>query len=107
MITISQNNSFITMINVFTVEAKDQQQLLNLLTLATRDTVCEITGFVSASLHKSTDGTKVTMYAQWRSKEDYQNMRNNAVASPYLDQALALVTFEPGMYEVAETFLPV
>jgi hypothetical protein len=47
------------------------------------------------------------MYAQWKSIMDYQNMRNNPVASPYLEQALAIATFEPGMYEVVETFLPV
>jgi len=44
------------------------------------------------------------MYAQWQSVDDYQAMRNNAGASPYLQQAVALAKFEPGMYEVVETF---
>jgi hypothetical protein len=46
------------------------------------------------------------MYAQWRSVEDYQKMRNNPDASPYLSQALTIAKFESGMYEVVETFLP-
>ena len=46
------------------------------------------------------------MYAQWRSIEDYQNMRNNSTASPYLEEALKIARFDPGMYEVVETFLP-
>jgi len=46
------------------------------------------------------------MYAQWRSIEDYQEMRRDPVSSPYLDQALALAKFEPGMYEVVEIFTP-
>lgn len=46
------------------------------------------------------------MYAQWRSIEDYQAMRHNTVATPYLQQALAIAKFDPGMYEVAETFIP-
>jgi Antibiotic biosynthesis monooxygenase len=61
-------------------------------------------GFVSSSLHRGLDGTKVTMYAQWRSVEDYQAMRGNPAASPYLQQALAIAKFDPGMYEVVETY---
>ena len=43
---------------------------------------------------------------QWRSLTDYQNMRNNPTASPYLEQALQMATFESGMYEVVRTFIP-
>jgi len=45
------------------------------------------------------------MYAQWRSLEDYQNMRDNSTASPYLQQALEFAKFDPGIFEVVETFL--
>jgi len=31
-------------------------------------------------------------------------MRNNPTASPYLEQALKIATFAPGMYEVVKTF---
>jgi hypothetical protein len=31
----------------------------------------------SCSLHRGLDGTKVTMYAQWRSVEDYEAMRRD------------------------------
>lgn len=106
MITISEENEYITLINTFTVAPENQQQLIDLLTLATEESVRKITGFISASLHRSLDGTKVTMYAQWRSMEDYQNMRNNPQASPYLEQALKIAGFAPGMYEVVKTFLP-
>jgi len=107
MPTISTENNYVTLINVFTVDPPNQQKLIDLLTLATKESVTKITGFVSASLHKSLDGTKVTMYAQWQSAEDYQNMRNNATASPYLDEALNIASFQPGMYEVVKTFEPV
>jgi quinol monooxygenase YgiN len=106
MTTISAENSYLTLINVFTVDPANQQKLVELLTLATDGSVKNITGFISASLHRSIDGAKVTMYAQWRSAEDYQNMRNNPAASPYLEEALKIATFEPGMYEVVKTFLP-
>jgi len=106
MTTISKDNKILTLINVFTVDPANQQKLVELLTLATDTSVRKIQGFISASLHRSIDGTKVTMYAQWRSLEDYQKMRNNPNASPYLIQALAISKFDPGMYEVVETFLP-
>jgi quinol monooxygenase YgiN len=106
MISISKDNKILTLINVFTVDPVNQQQLVDLLTLATESSVRKIQGFISSSLHRSIDGTKVTMYAQWQSFEDYQKMRNNPDASPYLQQALHIAKFEPGMYEVVETFLP-
>jgi len=106
MTTISAENNYLTLINVFTVNPIDQQKLVDLLIMATEESVTKITGFISASLHKSLDGTKVTMYAQWRSIVDYQNMRANPTASPYLDEALKIATFEPGMYEVIKSFSP-
>jgi hypothetical protein len=44
------------------------------------------------------------MYAQWRTVEDYQAMRGNPGPLPYLQQALAIAKFEPGMYEVVDIF---
>jgi len=34
----------------------------------------------------------------------YDRMRSNPEAMPFLSQALEIATFEPGMYEVVETF---
>ena len=107
MTRISKEADFLTLINVFTVEPVNQQKLIDLLTLATESSVRKVAGFISSSLHRGIDGTKVTMYAQWKSIEDYQNMRNNSTASPYLEEALKIARFDPGMYEVVATFLPV
>jgi hypothetical protein len=38
------------------------------------------------------------------SAEDYEAMRTNPGPLPYLQQALAFATFEPGIYEVVETY---
>jgi quinol monooxygenase YgiN len=106
MTTISKEANILTLINVFTVEPINQQKLIDLLILATSGTVRKVPGFISSSLHRSIDGTKVTMYAQWESIEAYQAMRSNTTASPYLEEALTIAKFDPGMYEVVETFLP-
>lgn len=54
----------VILINVFTVEPDKQQEVVELLTRATEDYVRHAKGFVSARLHRSLDGTKVTMYAR-------------------------------------------
>lgn len=46
------------------------------------------------------------MYAQWASREDYESMRGSAGPAPALQKALQMATFDPGMYEVVEIFLP-
>jgi|ERR1700688_4686854 quinol monooxygenase YgiN len=104
MTTISPSRKLVTLINVFTVEPTNQQKLIGLLARATDTSVRHAPGFISSSLHRSLDGTKVTMYAQWRSIEDYQAMRENPAPLPYLQQALEIAKFEPGMYEVVATY---
>ena len=104
MTTISPGRKLVTLINVFTVEPANQGRLVELLARATETSVRHEPGFISASLHRSLDGTKVTMYAQWRSVEDYQAMRENSAPLSYLQEALAIAKFDPGMYEVVETY---
>jgi hypothetical protein len=45
------------------------------------------------------------MYAQWRSMDDYQAMRNDPGPLPYLQEALKIAKFEPNSYKVVETFV--
>src|SRR6266849_3895147 len=106
MTTISAKSDVMTLINMFTVEPANQRRLVELLTEATEVSVRRAPGFVSASLHRSTDGTKVTMYAQWRSIDDYQAMRQDPAPLPFLQEALTIAKFEPGVYEVVRTFTP-
>jgi quinol monooxygenase YgiN len=96
----------ITLINVFTVDPANQQRLLDLLARATDEFVSRAPGFISSALHRGLDGTKVTMVAQWRSVEDYEAMRRDPGPLPFLQQALAIAAFEPGMYEVVRNFSP-
>ncbi|SFJ76328.1 Antibiotic biosynthesis monooxygenase [Paenibacillus sp. UNC496MF] len=107
MTQISTSNKVVTFINVFTVEPQNQDLLLELLTQATDVSVRYAPGFVSCSLHRGTDGTKVTMYAQWSTMEHYQAMRNDPKPLPYLQEAMTIAKFEPGSYEVVKTFEPI
>ena len=96
----------ITLINVFTVAPENQQKLIALLTRATDEFVSQAPGFISATLHRSIDGKNVTMYAQWRSNEDYQTMRQDPGPLPLFEEALAIAKFEPGVYEIVRSFSP-
>jgi quinol monooxygenase YgiN len=98
--------SIVTLINVFTVEPANQQRLVDLLTRATDGLVNRAPGFICSTLHRSIDGTKVTMYAEWRSAEDYQAMRQDPGPLPFLEEALTIAKFEPAMYETVRTFWP-
>src|SRR5580765_2170025 len=105
MTTISKENNYLTLINIFTVRPADQGKLVELLIQAT-NIIRKTPGFISSVLHRGLDGTKVTMYAQWKSLEDYNKMRANPGGLSFLQEALKIATFEPGMYEVVETFTP-
>jgi quinol monooxygenase YgiN len=107
MTTIAENTGVITFINVVPVEPLNQQKLVDILARATDTSVRDVPGFISAALHESVDGARVTMYEQWKSAEhyqQYQSMRSNPVDSPYVEQALAIAKFDPGMYEVVKVF---
>ena len=100
MTRISQRGEVVTLINVFTVAPEDQQRLLDLLLEATESVMNKLPGFVSANLHKSFDGTKVTNYAQWRSREDFEAMLENREAAVHMKEAAEIAEkFEPHLYE--------
>ena len=102
MTTISTQQDVVTLINVFTVAPENQQRLLDLLVEATESVMNRLPGFVSANLHTSLDGTKVTNYAQWRSREDFEAMLQNPEAMMHMREAGRIAeTFEPHLYEVS------
>jgi heme-degrading monooxygenase HmoA len=101
------NNEAITLINVFEVDPANQQHLVDLLVRATDGLVNRAPGFISSTLYRSLDGTKVTMHARWRSIEHYQAMRSDPRPRALLKEALSIAKFEPAIYEMVRTFLPI
>jgi len=106
MLTITTGDRPMTVINVFSVAPTQQERLVELLTQATESSIRHVPGFVSAALHRSLDGSKVTMYAQWATPEDYERMRARPDTSPFLAEALAIARFDSGFYEVVRVFAP-
>src|ERR1700738_2053946 len=96
----------ISLINVFTVDPANQHRLLDLLARATDEFVSRAPGFVSSTLHRSLDGTKVTMYAQWRSAEDYESMRRDPGPLPFSKRRSRSRSLSPAYMRSARTFSP-
>jgi quinol monooxygenase YgiN len=101
---ISKDSHYLTLINIFNTEPAHQREVVDLLTQVTADRVARQPGFVSSSLHQSHDGKRVVMYAQWRSRKDYEAMRGGGDSQATLEKLPALATFEPGTFDVVETF---
>src|SRR5215471_11235437 len=74
MITISKGGDLVTLINVFRCEPQNQQHLIDAWIRATEETLGKLPGIISASLHRSKDGTRVVNYAQWKNTENWAQL---------------------------------
>jgi quinol monooxygenase YgiN len=102
LVIISKGNQVVTLVNVFALNnASDQYELVKLLEEATEKVMRHLDGFVSASIHRSLDGTRVVNYAQWRSKEAFEAMLQNNEARRHMAKALELSKPEPHLYSIA------
>jgi heme-degrading monooxygenase HmoA len=101
MTMIRAGAELVTLINVFTVQPERQQQLIDLLIEATEAVMRHQPGFISANIHRSFDGQRVTNYAQWHSREDFEAMLRNPEAQAHMRQVTDVVdSFEPRLYQV-------
>ena len=103
MATIAKDRNLMTLVNVFTVGPDKQNELAELLVRATEETMQFLPGFISASIHRSADGTKVINYAQWRSQADFEALKDHPDARVHMKAAARLATFEPIVCEVVES----
>src|ERR671919_950384 len=102
MVKITETDEVVTLINVFNVAQGDQQRLVDVLVDATQTVMRKQPGFISANIHRSLDGTRVTNYAQWRSPEAFEAMLRNQEAAEHMGEAAKIAeSFEPHLYEVS------
>jgi hypothetical protein len=74
MITITRDGDVVTLINVFSCEPQNQQHLMDMWIRATEETLGKLPGIISATLHRSKEGTRVVNYAQWKTSENWENL---------------------------------
>lgn len=97
MATIHANQKVITQINVFEVDPKDQDELARLLIEAVQH-VSAIPGWISASVHKSLDGTRVTNYAQAADHAAWEAIVERLRGNGYFDRFQKLAKPNPCLY---------
>lgn len=102
MPTIIAGNGVITQINVFTTTPDRQQALIDLLTEAAT-AAKETPGWISASLHRSLDGTRVVNYAQCTDMASWQVVMEKLKAGNFFERNKVLGTAAPGLYDVVFT----
>ena len=97
---ISQEDDLITLINIFETQPEQQQELIDRW-LGFFEQVKEAPGLIGVALHRSTDGTRVINYAQWRSKTDFDRFRKEHLR-PMDEQgpAASASRVDPHLYEV-------
>lgn len=102
MPTIGTDNGLVTQINVFSVEPGRQQELVDSLVETVR-AAAALDGWVSASVHRSHDGRKVTNYVQYESREAAQRVTSALLEMGLIQRNVAIGRVDPGEYEVAFT----
>ncbi|NKN39357.1 antibiotic biosynthesis monooxygenase [Agrobacterium sp. a22-2] len=99
---IRAHSGVITQINVFTVPPGNQQPLIDLL-VESAEFARSIPGWMSASIHRSLDGTRVVNYAQSDSLDASKRIIDRLREEGYLQRNQALAVANPGLYEVVRT----
>jgi heme-degrading monooxygenase HmoA len=79
MLTVNKNNPVVAEIDIFPVEAEQQQSLVDKLIEDIKTVFKQQPGFVAAAVHRSRDGQRVVNYVQWKSQKDYESYVNDEV----------------------------
>ncbi|MDN5845536.1 MAG: antibiotic biosynthesis monooxygenase [Candidatus Nitrosocosmicus sp.] len=101
--TIEIDKDIITLINVFTVDASKQLELVNALIDTTKRVWHLQDGFISASIHKSVDGKKVVNYVQWKGKQAFDKRLDDPQAIIQMNKILSMAKADGHLYEVVFT----
>jgi len=99
---IRANTPIVTQINVFTVPEGGQKSLIDYLSEAAR-VAREVDGWISASLHRSLDGTRVVNYAQSADLDAARRVFEHLKERGMIQGNKAYGDAHPGLYEVAFT----
>lgn len=101
MTNLDPADGYVVLINTFTVDPENADELLDELAQATDHGMSQQPGFISANLHLSQDRRHVANYAQWRTQADLNAMMADPAAQEHMRKAADLATsFDPIYYEL-------
>jgi quinol monooxygenase YgiN len=97
---IIRGGQYVTFINTFRCDPHDQAEVVQINVDIVDQVASRSSGFVSASVHRSTDGTRVINYLQWESAEHLAAMQRSAEFQAIGRQFAGLIEFDPHRFEV-------
>lgn len=97
---IVAGTSYATFINVFICEPGDQDDVVRINADIIDQVAARMPGFISASVHRSTDGTRVFNYLQWETAEHLADMQASPEFRELSRRFAGLITFDPHQCEV-------
>lgn len=105
MPTIAKSAGIQTVITTFEMSPGTCQDLLEMLTDAYSEFISKQPGFIAAGLHVNDAQTRIANYSQWQRREDFLAMLRTPEMRERNRRMNELCrSFEPVMYDVAETF---
>jgi hypothetical protein len=103
MVTIVPGAAYATFVNTFRCQPSDQERIVG-VNIEIVETVASLSsGFIAASIHPSTDGTRVFNYLQWQTPQHLADMQRSTEFSRLAQQFRGLLEFEPHHVHVAHT----
>jgi quinol monooxygenase YgiN len=100
---IDPSGQYATFINTFRCRPEDQDEVVRINIEIVEQVASRHNGFVSAAVHRSTDGTRVINYLQWRSADDLHAMQISAPFQRLAAGFAGLIEFDPHEVTVAHT----
>jgi quinol monooxygenase YgiN len=105
MPSITRDAPHQTVITTFEVMPGTCHDLLDMLRDAYEQCISQQPGFLGAALHVNDAQTRIANYSQWRRRDDFLAMlRSEEMQRRNREISALCKTFEPVMYEVAETY---
>ena len=97
---IAHGADYATFINTFRCQPADQDQVVAINIDIAECVAKRFPGFISATVHRSTDGTRVINYLQWESPEHLAAMQRSAEFEAVARRFAGLIEFDPHHCEV-------
>ncbi|MEB3220205.1 MAG: antibiotic biosynthesis monooxygenase family protein [Nostocales cyanobacterium 94392] len=76
-VTLDQTKNVTVVMVIFSVEPSRQQELLDNIMNYGGSLVKHQPGFISSTLHKSTNGQRIVNYTQWKTRQDYETAKSS------------------------------
>jgi quinol monooxygenase YgiN len=92
---IIKDPNYATFINTFRCEPANQDEVVRINMDIVDQVASKLPGFVSATIHRSVDGTRVINYLQWESADALDAMQKSAEFQAIARRFAGIIEFDP------------